>query len=104
MDYSIKVRAIDKVTVQDTGENLLSVQFDILKFPKEPDQDPEVVRTGRHGFPLGVTVTELELELKGVLAAFVTDTETAEASAEFTAEDAQADATIAAMLDKEITN
>lgn len=97
MAYTIKVQAADKMTVQDTGEQLLSVLFDIKR-------DDEVVKSARQGFPLGITVNELEMELQGVLAAFIKDEETAEASADFAALDAQADATIASIIDREITN
>jgi len=97
MAYTIKVQAADKITVQDTGEQLLSVLFEIRS-------GEEVLKTVRHGFPLGITVQDLELELQSVLAAFTKDTETAEATAEFAAQDAQADETIAEMVGKEITN
>jgi hypothetical protein len=96
-EYSIKIQSAEKITVQDTGEHLLSVLFDIQR-------GDEVMRTARHGFPLGITVKELELELQGVLAAFIKDTETSEATADFEARNAQADQTIAELIGKEITN
>jgi hypothetical protein len=94
---SIKIQAADKITVQDTGEQLLSVLFEIRSGEK-------VLKTGRHGFPLGITVPELEAEMQAILAAFTKDTDTAEAKAEFEAMDAQADETIAEMVGIEITN
>lgn len=119
--FTIKVRAADKLQVQDSGEWLLSVQFDILTNVEyalteedilKPEYEgkqqgdivevPEVVATMRHGFPLDIIPGELQGELQGVLAAYEKDSNTAEATAEFAERDAQADETIAAILEKEI--
>lgn len=102
MTYSIKIIAADKLTVQDTGEHMLSVQFNIEGLA-DGEKTAEVVRTVRHGFPLGTTAEEIEAELAGVLAAFVKDTQTQDATAEFAAQDAQADETINEIVGKEIT-
>jgi predicted mannosyl-3-phosphoglycerate phosphatase (HAD superfamily) len=97
MNYSIRILSADKLTVQDTGENLLSVQFNI------ESADGAVITTQRHGFPLDTTPEQVEGELSAVLAAFVKDTATQEASAEFAAQDAQADQTIQEIVGMTIT-
>lgn len=96
MAYSIRITDAEKMTVQDSGEHLLSVLFTVSK-------DGEPVRQMRHGFSLDTTVEELEAEAAKLLDTFVRDTENGERTAEFAAKDAQADKTIAAMVGKEIT-
>lgn len=101
MTYSITILGAEKLTVQDTGEHLLSVQFNIMG--AEGGDDPQVISTQRHGFPLDSTPQQVEAGLEAVLAAFVQDAQTKEASADFAAQDAQADATIEEIIGKQIT-
>ena len=112
--YTIKIQAADKITVQDTGEHLLSVLFDIVT----PELDAEgkevvdtegktqftVVQTARHGFPLDTPPETVQAELREVLSTYVTDADNTARNAEFAAKDAQADATIADIVGKEISN
>ena len=84
-------------TVQETGEQLLSVLFNIFEGNK-------IVHTARHGFPLDIGAEALEVELKRELDRFAADEKSAAHSAEFAAKDAKADATIAAVMGREIKN
>ena len=100
MNYSINILSAEKLTVQDSGEHLLSVQFNI---EGTQDGETQVISTQRHGFPLDATTEQIETELAAVLAAFTKDTQTQEATAEFAAQDAQADETIGQIVGKKIT-
>lgn len=106
MTLSIKVVDARKIRVQETGEMLLSVQFEIISTTPVDGGEPivEVVHTARHGFPLDTNSEQLTAELQKVLATYVTDSENAARNAEFAAADAQADATIEDMIGKEISN
>ena len=95
--YSISVMSAERITVQDTGERLLSVQFQILD-----GSDLGIVR--RHGFPIAITPDELEAELKKILVTFIAEKESAERNAKTDAEDAQSDETIEAAVGKTITD
>ncbi len=100
--YTIKVLSAEKIIVQDTGEHLLSVLFAISK--KEEEKNEEVVYIARHGYPLETTPEALEIELQKTLSTYVTDSTNAARNAEFAEKDAQADATIADIVGKEISN
>ena len=93
----IKIRAADKITVQETDEQLLSVLFDIM-------QGDQVVQTLRQGFPLDITEDALTVELQQVLSTFVSDAENTARNATIDAANEQADETIAAVIGKEIIN
>lgn len=97
MNYAIRVTGADKVTVQETSETLLSVQFEITG-------GDEVIQKMRHGFPLDISEEDLTAELQQVLATFASDEENTARNAAFDAENEKADATIAAVIGKEITN
>lgn len=96
MPYSIRVQSAQKITVEHTGEEILSVLFNIM-------QGDQVVLTSRHGFSLDTSVEDLECALQKELARFTSDQANAERSADSDARDAQADATIAGIVGKEIT-
>lgn len=95
--YSIKIEAAEPITVQDTGERLLSVQFQVLL-------NDELVVTRRHGFPISTTPEQLEVAMKAALDTFIAEQETSARIAVTDAENAQASETIAASVGKEITS
>lgn len=95
--YTISIIAAEKINVQESNTNLLSVQFSI-------QADRVDVQTLRHGFPLDTTPETVNAELQKVLETFLSDKANAERYAVSDAENAQADETIAAIVGTEITN
>jgi len=95
--YTIRITAADKLHVQESDTTILSVQFDILR-------DDDTIETLRHGFPLDTSGSDVESELQKVLDAYIQDAQTAESKAVYAQADAQADATIAEIVGKEISN
>jgi hypothetical protein len=95
--YTIKIAAAEKMRVQETGEHMLSVLFNILK-------EGELVVEMRHGFPLETSVQFLEIAARSILALYISEKDRDERNAEFNAQDKQADETIAGAVGKEITN
>lgn len=95
--YSIVVTSADKLTVQESNETILSVQFDIRK-------DGEAVQTLRHGFPLEASEDEIMTALEAVLAAHISDSANAKRNAALEAANKVADETISALIGQEITS
>ena len=95
--HTIKIAAAEKMQVQETGEHMLSVLFEISK-------GGEVIAQRRHGYPLGTTVQQLEDAARAELALYTSEKERDERNAEFNAKDKQADETISSAVGKEITS
>lgn len=98
MTYSIKINSADKLYIQESGETILSVAFDIV------DEAGVAASSQRHGYPLDTDAAAVKADLKNVLDAFVSDKEQAERNAVSEAAQAKADETIAAIVGADITN
>lgn len=99
---NIRIIDSEKITVQETGEQLLSVLFEIFEPSETPGADPTVKATMRHGFPITATAEEITADLKTVLTTYVEEQERAVVNAEAEAVEAQANETIAALAGVEI--
>lgn len=72
-DFNITIVSADKITVQETGETLLSVQYSIFHINDEGVVQGDAVHTGREGFPLGTTEDEVLDAVRKILRAYVKD-------------------------------
>lgn len=97
MEPYYHITAAEKIRVQDTGEQLLSVLFEIRR-DKEDGSGYEKLHEARHGFPLGSTAEYVRGELDKALATYNSDEAGRIRNAENDAANAQADATIADLL------
>lgn len=72
-DYNITIVDAEKITVQETGETLLSVQYSIFNIDEAGELQGNAVFTGREGFPIGTTEEDVLDEMRKILRSYVKD-------------------------------
>lgn len=72
-NFNITIVSADKITVQETNETILSVQYSIFEINEKGEAVGEAVFTGREGFALGSTEEEVIEGIRKNLDAFTKD-------------------------------
>ena len=105
MDYNIRIVSADKVTVQETGETIFSVQYSIFEIDEKGNVvGDEAVYTGRDGFPLGTSSEDIIGGMQKLLATYKSDKQNAVRNEEFENANAVSDAVIEELVGLEITS
>ena len=98
--YSLKVNKSEKITIQETQEQLISVEFNIVSTDAEDNET--VVSTQAHGFALDKSDEEIKESLKKVLDTYASDSARIEELKKVEEVNKETDETIAKLADIEI--
>ena len=98
--YLLKTNKSEKITIQETQEQLISVEFNIVSIDDENNET--VVSTQAHGFPLDKSDEEIKSALQKVLDTYASDSARIEELKKVEEVNKEADETIAKLTDIEI--
>ena len=98
--YLLKINKSEKITIQETQEQLISVEFDVVAVDDENNET--IVSTQAHGFALDQNDEDIKTALKKVLDAYASDSVRIEELKKVEEANKEADETIAKLKDIEI--
>ena len=98
--YLLKINKSEKITIQETQEQLISVEFNIVSTNDQNDET--IVSTQAHGFSLDKSDEEIKSALQKVLDTYASDSARIEELKKVEEVNKEADETIAKLADIEI--